>query len=110
MGSAAAVMVNVNAIGFVGIILMMVLDNSLFETARAASANPQLVIFLNIIGLSLGTAVLAYTKLIKASSSVTAVTVSTLRKIATVSLSYIVFPKPLHRMHLVSGLLILGGV
>jgi len=108
--SAPAVMVNVNTIGFVGISLYMLIDGSLLETTRSAYTDPTLLIFLNIVGLSLATAVLAYTRLIKASNSVTAVTVSTFRKIVTISLSYIVFPKPLNQMHIISGAFVLGGV
>ena len=108
--SASAVMVNVNAIGFSGVFLLMVVNGLLMETVHVASKQPGLLIYLNIIGFSLGTAVLAYTKLIKASSSVTAVMVSTLQKVATMSLSYVIFPKPLHRMQVFSGLLVLSGV
>jgi solute carrier family 35 (adenosine 3'-phospho 5'-phosphosulfate transporter), member B3 len=58
----------------------------------------------------LSTAVLAYTRLIQASGSVVAVAVSTLRKVVTVTLSYIVFPKQLLTIHVVSGVAVLGGI
>ena len=36
--------------------------------------------------------------------------VATLRKVATIVLSYIVFPKPLLAMHIAAGLAVLAGV
>ena len=64
-----------------------------------------------MMGLGLATAVLAYTKLIQVTDSVVAVQVATLRKVATVVLSYIVFPKPWLWIHVVgAGDLVLAGI
>lgn len=108
--SAAAVMLNVNVVGFVGVTFFMIFHGSLMSTMNAAFFNPWLLFYLNIVGLGLSTAVLAYTRLIKASSSVTAVTVATVRKVATVLLSYIVFPKPLNMLQVSSLFLVFAGV
>lgn len=108
--SAPAVMINVNAVGFVGVSLFMLANGSFLDAGYSTVTNPDLLVYLNLIGLGLSTAVLAYTKLIKASNSVTAVTVATVRKVATILLSYIVFPKPIHTMHVISGFFVLGGI
>ncbi len=108
--SAQAVMVNTNAVGFGTILLYMLLSGSLRDTVTTATSDPTLLLYLSCVGIGLSTAVLAYTKLIKASGSVVAVAVSTMRKVATVLLSYILFPKPLLPIHAFSGLLVLIGV
>lgn len=108
--SAAAVMLNVNAVGFAGLSACMALDGSLITVARTAIAHPLLSRDLVLIGMGLSAAVLAYTRLIRASGSVAAVVVATSRKVVTVALSYVVFPnKPFTSTHVVSGLLVLAG-
>eukprot|EP00545_Synedropsis_sp_CCMP1620_P008042 CAMPEP_0119020678 /NCGR_PEP_ID=MMETSP1176-20130426/24522_1 /TAXON_ID=265551 /ORGANISM="Synedropsis recta cf, Strain CCMP1620" /LENGTH=208 /DNA_ID=CAMNT_0006975133 /DNA_START=144 /DNA_END=770 /DNA_ORIENTATION=- len=108
--SATELMVNVNAVGFAGLLLYMLVMGQLLEGIRTCLEFPRLVVYLTLIGLGLSTAVLAYTRLIQASGSVVAVTVATLRKVATVALSYIIFPKPLLPIHIASGLLVLVGI
>ena len=108
--SASQLMVNVNGVGFAGLLAYMVVSGSLFSAVATALASPSLLGYLLTIGCGLGTAVLAYTKLIKASGSVVAVAVSTLRKVATVVLSYVVFPKPILRIHIASGFVVLCGI
>mmetsp|Transcript_10824 Transcript_10824/g.11934 ORF Transcript_10824/g.11934 Transcript_10824/m.11934 type:complete len:406 (+) Transcript_10824:33-1250(+) len=108
--SAQAVMVNTNAIGFAFILFCMILSGHFRDTISIAMVDPRLFLYLTCVGLGLSTAVLAYTKLINASGSVVAVAVSTLRKVATVLLSYALFPKPLLQIHLYSGFLVLIGV
>ena len=106
--SAGQLMVNVNAIGFVGLLGSMLLAGQL--TPILAASNPLLLFYLFMIGMGLSTAVFAYTKLIQSSGSVVAVAVSTLRKVATVVLSYVFFPKPLTPTHIFSGCLVLTGM
>lgn len=108
--SAAAVMVNTNAVGFGALLIYMILSGSLIKSIATALTDPHLALYLLCVGLCLSTAVLAYTKLVKTQGSVVAVAVSTFRKIATVMLSYVIFPKPLTRIHIVSGLFVLVGV
>lgn len=108
--SAQAVMVNTNAVGFGSILVYMLLSGSLLDTVSTAMAYPLLLFYLVCVGVGLSIAVLAYTKLIHASGSVVAVAVSTLRKVVTVLLSYILFPKPILSIHMFSGLFVLIGV
>jgi len=108
--SAPALMVNVNAVGFCCLFLFMTLSGSLFSAIHYTVEHPMLLFYLMLVGLGLSTAVLSYTHLIKESGSVTAVAVSTMRKVFTVLLSYVIFPKALLPIHIVSGLLVLAGV
>lgn len=108
--SAQAVMVNTNAIGFGSILIYMILSGSLMDAITTATAEPRLLFYLVCVGVGLSVSVLAYTKLIHASGSVVAVAVSTLRKVVTVLLSYIIFPKPILPLHIFSGALVLIGV
>ena len=108
--SATELMVNVNAVGLVGLVVYMGTMGYLQESVLACWDHPSLMVYLVLVGLGLSTAVLAYTKLIQASGSVVAVAVATLRKVATVVLSYVLFPKQLLTIHVLSGLLVLGGL
>lgn len=110
--SAHGLMFNVNTIGFICIFLYMILfsRSAIYEFIPICIKQPKLLIYCILLGLCLAFAVLAYTKLIKSSGSVIAVTVATLRKVITVILSYIFFPKPLLRIHIFSGLLVLVGI
>ena len=108
--TAAELMVNTNAIGFLGLLVYTKFAGHLIPAIRVSLLHPKLVLYLTLVGTGLGCAVLAYTRLIKTSGSVVAVAVATLRKVATMVLSYVVFPKPLSQMHIVSGLLVLAGI
>jgi solute carrier family 35 (adenosine 3'-phospho 5'-phosphosulfate transporter), member B3 len=108
--SPAELMVNVNAVGCLGLFLYMACSGHLVAVVQTTVLHPRLATYLLLIGLGLSTAVLAYTRLIQASGSVVAVAVSTLRKVVTVTLSYIVFPKQLLTIHVVSGVAVLGGI
>ena len=103
-------MVNLNAVVVIGLLSFMLLSGSLFEVVKTSIANPLLFGYLTLIGVGLSVAVLAYTQLIKSASSVVAVAVGTVRKVATVVLSYLIFPKPLLPIHVWSGMLVLAGV
>jgi adenosine 3'-phospho 5'-phosphosulfate transporter B3 len=108
--SAFELMVNVNAIGFAGLLASMVATGQLSEVLQKCFEFPRLSMYLTLVGLGLSTAVLAYTQLIQASGSVTAVAVATLRKVVTVILSYMFFPKPLRGIHVIAGLAVIGGI
>ena len=108
--TAAELMVNLNAVVMIGLLTFMLLSGSLLDVVKTSIANPLLLGYLTLIGVGLSVAVLAYTQLIKSASSVVAVAVGTVRKVATVVLSYIVFPKPLLPIHVWSGMLVLAGV
>lgn len=108
--SAQAVMINTNTIGFAMLLVFMFFSGSLNDAISAGAQDISLLVYLVSIGLGLSTAVLAYTKLIQSSGPVAAVAVTTLRKVATMMLSYIVFPKPISMQHVISGILVLIGI
>ena len=108
--TAAELMANVNGVGFIALLAYMLVSGSLLSTFQTAASSPMLLFYLTSIGLGLSTAVLAYNKLIKGAGPVAAVAVATLRKVATILLSYIIFPKALMGIHIVSGLLVLCGI
>lgn len=108
--TATELMVNVNLVGFVGLLLYMGVMGHLQASIATCWAHPRLVVYLTLVGIGLSTAVLAYTKLIRASGSVVAVAVATLRKVVTMVLSYVFFPKQLLGMHIAAGFMVLGGL
>ena len=108
--TASELMINTNTIGFGCVLLYMLGTNQLWDALQTSLVHPLLVLYLVLIGLGLATAVLAYTKLIQATDSVVAVKVATLRKVVTVVLSYVLFPKPLLLIHFIAGLSVLGGI
>jgi adenosine 3'-phospho 5'-phosphosulfate transporter B3 len=109
--SPGELMVNVNYIGFVGLLLFMSVTGHLSTTIAAAMHRAHLITYLTLIGLGLSTAVWSYTQVIQTSGSVVAVAVATLRKVVTILLSYLVFPnKPVSALHVLSGLLVLAGI
>ena len=104
-------MVNVNAMGFVQLLLYMTGTSLLQETIATCTEYPRLVVYLVLVGMGLSTAVLAYTRLIATSGSVVAVTVATLRKVMTVVLSFVIFPnKTFSTVHGVASLAVLAGI
>jgi len=108
--SAMGLMFNVNSIGFSIEFIYFLFSGSISKTIPICRQQPRLIVFFLLLGLSLAVAVLAYTKLIQKSGSVTAVTVATLRKAFTVILSYVFFPKPILRVHIFSGFLVIAGL
>jgi solute carrier family 35 (adenosine 3'-phospho 5'-phosphosulfate transporter), member B3 len=108
--SASTLMTNANFVGGIGILLYMTVTGALVEAMGVAFVEPRLFLLLTVIGVSLAMAVFSYTRLIQASGSVVAVGVATLRKVVTVILSYVFYPKPFSTVHAVSSLLVLGGV
>ena len=107
---AEQLMINTNAVGTLAVFAYMLVTGQLFAIIQTCHEHPRLLFYLTCVGIGLSTAVWAYTKLIQATSSVVAVAVSTLRKVATIFLSYIIFPKPLLQIHIFSGCLVLTGM
>ena len=103
-------MTNANGVGCIGLVFYMLITGSLYESLITTIQYPFLAIQLLIIGLSLATAVLCYTKVIQHSVRVIAVAVATLRKVVTVILSYVVYPKPISSLHILSGFFVLGAI
>merc|ERR1719161_2341911 len=76
----------------------------------AAGAEPMVFAYMIGIGVTIGFGVWANTNLINEAGSVVAMTVATLRKVVTMLLSYIVFPKPFTSIHSVAAVLVLMGI
>jgi drug/metabolite transporter (DMT)-like permease len=108
--SANALMTNANGIGCIGLVVVMTINGSLWEAIRATMVHLLLLVYLMVIGMALATAVWCYTRLIQKAGSVVAVAVATLRKVVTVVLSYIIYPKTMTMVHVASGVLVLGGI
>lgn len=108
--SSSSLMVNTNAIGFTLLLLSTIISSTFFPIIAFISTQPYFLLLLTTIGMGLGSAVLAYTELIRRSGPAVAVTVATLRKVVTVMLSYIIFPKAMSMLHLCAGFLVLGGL
>lgn len=108
--SVTQLMINVNTVGSISVLAYMLLTGQLVDIVVTCRDSPLLLLYLTSVGMGLSTAVWVYTKLIQATSSVVAVAVSTLRKVATICLSYLLFPKPVMTIHMISGVLVLLGM
>lgn len=107
--SSLSLMVNTNAIGFTLLLLSTILSSSFITIISNIIKHPHYLLLLLTVGTGLGAAVLSYTELIRRSGPAVAVAVATLRKVVTVVLSYIIFPKAMSWIHAVSsGLVLLG--
>jgi adenosine 3'-phospho 5'-phosphosulfate transporter B3 len=107
--SSLSLMVNTNAIGFTMLLLTTILSASIMTIISNILKHPHYFLLLVTVGVGLSSAVLAYTELIRRSGPAVAVAVATLRKVVTVVLSYIIFPKAMSWTHVVSsGLVLLG--
>lgn len=107
--SADEVMINTN---FMGLILILAYLSFSGDIQQILHGSVPVVFFLHVlsIGLCLGCAVTCYTQIIKQSGSVIAVTVATVRKIATILLSYIVFPKHIAVAHIIGASAVIAGI
>jgi adenosine 3'-phospho 5'-phosphosulfate transporter B3 len=108
--SPQALLVNTNSIGFALLLLSTVFRRTLVPVVSFTANNPHFLLMHLFVGLGLGTAVLAYTELIRRSGPAIAVAVATLRKVVTVVLSYVIFPKPMTGVHVISAILVMGGI
>lgn len=108
--SSASLMVNTNSIGFVLLVLSNIISSQLVPIVTFMVMHPHFLMLHIIVGCGLGTAVLAYTELIKRSGPAFAVAVATLRKVVTVVLSYIMFPKAMTITHFSSSCLVFAGI
>lgn len=107
--SSQALLVNTNSIGFSLLLLTTIVRRSFIPIITFLVTHPHFLILHLLVGVGLGTAVLAYTELIRRSGPAVAVAVATLRKVVTILLSYIIFPKPMTLIHVISaGTVVLG--
>ena len=107
---AEELMVNTNVVGLVCTICYMTITGDFFALIRIGRESPDLLGNLSGIGCSLAVAVMCYTTLIKKAGSVAAVSIGTIRKIVTIGLSYILFPKELLPIHMVSTVCVVIGI
>jgi adenosine 3'-phospho 5'-phosphosulfate transporter B3 len=103
-------MTRLNFVGLLGVVLFQGASGQLSTLMASTRADPRLVAYLFGIGSTLGMAVWAYTHLINEAGSVFAVGVATLRKMITVVLSYVVFPKSFTWLHVTAALLTFLGL
>lgn len=108
--SSASLMVNTNSIGFILLFLSTVVSSQIVPIVTFMAVHPHFLLLHLVVGCGLGTAVLAYTELIKRSGPAFAVAVATLRKVVTVVLSYVIFPKAMTITHFASSCLVLAGI
>lgn len=130
--SVEELMMNVNMIGTLGLLFyMLVFDYrpiiDMWELVCGSKNKSTVVAFgetsdtlshdgvvfivvLGIVGCSLAASVLCYTKLIKESGPVIAVSIATLRKVVTIILSYTLFLKPITMREVIALLIITSGV
>ncbi|KAL3811906.1 hypothetical protein ACHAXA_001431 [Cyclostephanos tholiformis] len=108
--SPQALLVNTNTIGFTLLLSSTLFCRSFVPIISFTANNPQFLLMNLAVGIGLGTAVLAYTELIRRIGPAIAVAVATLRKVVTVVLSYIIFPKPMTGVHVISAVLVMGGI
>jgi len=103
-------MMRTNIIGCLAVILFMIVSNDMSVAIASCVTNPRLLIYFCTVGCTIGISVRCYTGIVGNSGSVTAVAVATLRKVATVVISYVIFPKPIEATHIVAGLVVILGI
>ncbi|KAH9249037.1 hypothetical protein BASA81_013249 [Batrachochytrium salamandrivorans] len=106
--SAQHLAIKVNLIGQAGILGYLLLLGE-GEWVAWLVGHPNTLALMTGSGLMLGVAVIAYTMLIREAGSVLAVAVATVRKVATITLSYLVFPgngKTFDQSHLLAVALV----
>jgi len=108
--SPRQLMVNTNLVGLVLAMGWMVMQGEVGEAVTAVLLSPTLFALLIVVGFSLAGAVLCYTMLIESAGAVVAVSVATLRKTATIGLSYLMFPKPLTAVRVVGIAAVVAGI
>mgnify|MGYP000959221449 CR=1 FL=1 len=91
-------------------LVLLVLKGDFQTLINLAHDSPILLANLSGIGCSLAVAVMCYTTLIKKAGSVAAVSVGTIRKIVTIGLSYVLFPKELLPIHIASTVCVVVGI
>ena len=104
------IMLNTNIIGFISLFIIMFLKNDFLNNNLIINFSLKLFFHLLFVGLCLGMAVNCYTNIIKRSGAVIAVIISTLRKIITIILSYIIFPKIILLQHIIGAISVIIGM
>lgn len=105
--------IKVNLIGQAAILAYLLVLGGGWAWVAWLLAHPHTLALMAGSGLTLGVAVIAYTMLIREAGSVIAVAVATVRKVATITLSYLVFPgngKTFEQSHLLAVALVALGM
>lgn len=108
--SPESMMIKVNVIGIAFSLGCAVISGHVAEYISFLSAEPKLLGLLFSLAALLGVGIWCYTKLIEQVGSVSTVAVSTLRKVVTIILSYMWFPKPFDAQQGGSLMLVLTGM
>ena len=110
--TAEEVMTNSNLVGLIGVSLYMLLHGDLGDVVEVLSiqGSGMLMFSLAGVGMLLAGSVYCYTKLIKEAGPVIAVGVATIRKVASIICTYVVFPKPLSPMEVLAICIIVTGI
>lgn len=103
-------MLKLNSLGALGSILLLAFSGDAGNVIEYAQSDYRLVAYAAGVGSCLGVAVWANTQLINEAGSVVAVGVATLRKVFTMVLSYLIFPKPVTWIHALSLVLVGAGL
>lgn len=104
-------MIRTNIIGAVGGAVGLAVSGDVWQLAEFARGTPVVVPLLVGAGLMLSTSVMCYTRIIREVGSVFAVGASTLRKVVTVLLSFMLFPgKAFNAVRAVGLASVLAGV
>eukprot|EP00746_Dinoflagellata_sp_MGD_P067489 gnl/MRDRNA2_/MRDRNA2_27861_c0_seq1.p1 gnl/MRDRNA2_/MRDRNA2_27861_c0~~gnl/MRDRNA2_/MRDRNA2_27861_c0_seq1.p1 ORF type:complete len:348 (+),score=46.10 gnl/MRDRNA2_/MRDRNA2_27861_c0_seq1:116-1159(+) len=103
-------MARLNFVGFVGILAFQTISGEASQILKGAMQEPMILMYIAAVGLSLSIGAWANTNLINEAGAVFTICVATLRKALTIMLSYIIFPKPLTYIHIVSAILLAAGL
>eukprot|EP00933_Yihiella_yeosuensis_P032747 TRINITY_DN26381_c0_g2_i1.p1 TRINITY_DN26381_c0_g2~~TRINITY_DN26381_c0_g2_i1.p1 ORF type:complete len:280 (+),score=44.24 TRINITY_DN26381_c0_g2_i1:116-841(+) len=104
------VMVRLNLVGALGTVGVLIISGHAGSLAKQTWEDPRIWQFCSLVSMSLAVAVWAYTQLLNESGSVFAVGVATVRKVLTLILSFVVFPKPFSSLHVISFFLVVMGI
>ena len=111
--SAEQLALSVNVFGAVSIFVALVLSGSLSVWMAVWTLDATSLVLMLLGGICTGVGVMSYTFLIAEAGSVTAVVVSTLRKVVTIILSFALLPRPdktFGAVHAVSTVLVALGM
>lgn len=110
--TAEEVMTNSNLVGLIGVSLYMLLHGDLVDVFEvlAVPGSGALLFSLAGVGMLLAGSVYCYTKLIKEAGPVVAVGVATVRKVASIICTYVIFPKPLSPVETLALAIIIAGI
>jgi len=108
--SEAEVMLFTNLLGLIPLTMVGISTGEFIKAVEFCMQTPRVAFYLTVFALCTYLGVACYMRLVSQFSGVAAITVTTGRKVATVILSFIIFPKPFHWGYAVSGVVLLAGI